>query len=201
MQPDFNPQVHKRAGHEGHRPGKLISKTVMIRSLHGVISAWLSNIVTLLSLQVTSAVVMGITSDKLSLELAGKRYCYYGRTQSNPYGSAAACDLAIASGAVTLSLCVIFSAIALINALRGADHKLFHMAEYILMIIVELLWIVFLIYQMAAKTALHAAVYGALGDDMVSGIVVIVFCALSIGFTVSVLFAFDSLVSANFSVI
>ena len=139
---------------------------------------------------------MGITANKLQLELSGTEFCYYGFALENPSGTPAACKLAIAAGAVTVAFCVIFSIVAVISALRGADPKPAHLAEFILMTILELLWIatlVFLVYQLAAKTDLDLdnPRTGSLSDVTTNAIIVAVFCALSAGFTVSCLFAFD----------
>ena len=141
---------------------------------------------------------MGITANKLRLELIkGKEFCYYGFALENPSGTLEACNLAIAAGAVTMAFCVIFSIIAAISALRGsgADTKSAHLAEFILMTILELLWIatlVFLVYLLVAKTDLDLDnSTRSLSEGTTNALIVVVFCALSAGFTVSCLFAFD----------
>jgi hypothetical protein len=127
---------------------------------------------------VTSAVVLGKTADRLFVD----DVCYYGLGDSIK-GNPVACKLAIAAGAVTLALCVIFSILAVINAVRDADSKTAHLAEFILMTILELLWIGtvgFLIYQLVDKTS---EIYKEDDDLETDAIIVIVFSALSTGFT------------------
>jgi hypothetical protein len=144
-------------------------------------------------MQVTSAVVMGRTAGKLQSNVGSLQSCYYGiGSSSDLTGTPAACNLAIAAGAVTLALCVIFSALTVINVLREADPKAAHLIEFIVMIIVELLWIAtvgFLIYQLAAKTSpdLEGEIGTVISGSMTDAILVIVFSVLSLAFTVSFL--------------
>ena len=172
----------------------LLKKLAVTSTLNCVV---ITGLVTLRSVQVSSAVVIGVTQGNLSNLQGSQRVCYYGQTSADPEGNTAACSLATASGACTLISCFTFLLVALINALRGADYKPIHRFEFVVMTLTGLLWIptlIFLIYQMAAKTTdldptTHA---GAVGDARVDGIVVIVFCALSAGLTVSVQIVFGS---------